>query len=143
MPPKSVRLLGAALAQLRRTQLGRVLLYAVIGTVVSLIYMLLIVAFVHLLPNLHPTGDTILAFIVTQPLAYAAHARLSFGDRVFDQRQPWRFVLSNLTSLVFSVGGMYVITEWLHRSYLWGLVWNWVMIPLVNFGLLGAWVFRA
>jgi putative flippase GtrA len=96
-----------------------------------------------LLQPITATTSSILAFIITLPVAYLSHARFSFSDRAYDTFQPLRFALTTAASFVVSTGGMYWITEIANRSYLLGIAWSWVMIPVMNLSIYLLWVFRA
>ena len=77
------------------------------------------------------------------PVAYLAHGKISFSDRPYDKFQPLRFAVSTTASFIIAIGGMYWITEIAGRSYLLGIAWNWLMIPVMNFLIYMFWVFRA
>ena len=133
-------------AQLRRfgaPTLRRVMVYGCVGLAVSLFYSLAVIAFVWLLHPIRPTMASLLAFIVTLPIAYLSHANLSFADRSYDTFQPLRFALSTAASFVISIGGMYWVTEVAGLSYLFGIALNWLIIPAMNFSIYLLWVFRA
>jgi putative flippase GtrA len=122
--------------------LRRVLVYGCVGISVSLFYSLAVISFVWLLHPLSPTIASIVAFVITVPAAYLAHAKITFPDSPYDTFQPLRFVLTTATSFVVSIGGMYWITEIAHRSYLLGIAWTWLMIPAMNLSIYMLWVFR-
>ncbi len=123
--------------------LRRVVVYGFVGVAVSVFYSLAIVACVFLLDPIRPTVASIVAFVITLPIAYLAHSRVSFSDRLHDKAEPLRFVLSTAANLVVAVGGMYWITEIADRSYLLGIAWNWLVIPAMNFASYMLWVFRS
>ena len=47
-----------------------------------------------------------------------------------------------IASFVISVGGMFLITEVMWLSYLFGIAWNWISVPAMNFGIYMFWVFH-
>ncbi len=122
--------------------LRRMIRYGCVGLGISVFYSLAVVACVRGLPSLSPTSASTLAFIITLPLSYLAHARVSFSDRPYDSFQPLRFAVSTGMSFTVAVGGMFVITDLLGHSYLWGIAWNWMIIPAMNFLTYMIWVFR-
>ena len=134
----TTRLRGRAAPVLRR-----VVKYGCVGFAVSLFYSLAVIAFVWQWHSISPTMASILAFIVTLPVAYLAHANFSFADRSYDTFQPLRFALSTAATFIVSTGGMYWITEIAHRSYLLGIAWTWLMIPAMNLSIYLFWVFRS
>ena len=122
--------------------LQRILRYGGVGLAVSVIYSLAVIAVVHILPPIGPTMASVLAFGIVLPMSWLAHGRISFGDRPRDVFQPLRFVVTTTASFVIAVGGMYWITEIAGRSYLFGIAWNWAIIPAMNFTIYMVWVFR-
>jgi putative flippase GtrA len=119
----------------------RVFVYGCVGVAVSLFYSLVVIACVRLHP-VNPTLAGVAAFAISVPVAYLAHARVSFSDSSYDRFQPLRFAVSTAISFMLSIGGMYWITEVVGQSYLFGIAWNWMMIPAVNFLSYMFWVFR-
>jgi putative flippase GtrA len=130
------------LARMIPGTVARVLRYGVVGLAISLLYSLAVIACVQLLRPVSPTMASAIAFIITVPLAYLAHRRISFSDRPYDAFQPLRFVLSTVSSFLVAVGGMYWITEIAGHGYLLGIAWNWLIIPMMNFLTYMFWVFR-
>jgi putative flippase GtrA len=135
-------LVAALLAPLVPMSLRRVFRYGCVGLAISLLYSLAVIACVQVFHQISPTVASVVSFIITLPMAYSAHSRVSFPDRSHDTFQPLRFALSAITSLVVAVGGMYCITEIAGRSYLLGIAWNWLIIPAMNFLTYMFWVFR-
>lgn len=134
--------IGSGLARLIPRAVRRILIYGCIGAAVSIFYSLAVVACVSLLHPISPTLASMVAFVISVPVAYLAHANISFSDRSFDRFQPLRFASSTAVSFVVSIGGMYWITEIAGYSYLFGIAWNWLIIPAMNFLSSMFWVFR-
>jgi len=122
--------------------LRRIARYGCVGLGVSLFYSLAVIACVHFWPPIGPTLASVIAFIVTQPIAYLAHRNVTFFDGQRDSFQPLRFAVTTAASFVLAVGGMYWITEIAGREYLLGIAWTWLVIPAVNFVVYMLWVFR-
>ena len=135
--PISTRLARRVLPYARR-----VLVYGCVGIAVSAFYSLAVIASVTLLRPVSPTLASVVAFAICVPVAYLAHAKVSFAGSAYDHFQPLRFVISTAVSFVVSIGGMYWITEIVGLSYLFGIAWNWMMIPAMNFISYMFWVFR-
>ena len=133
----------AAIATLVPAPLRRVMRYGCVGVAVSLLYSLAVIGCMRALHPISPTAASVVAFILTLPVSYLAHGRVSFSDRPYDTFQPLRFVFSTVVSFIVAVGGMYWITEIAGRSYLLGIVWTWLVIPALNFLAYMFWVFRA
>jgi len=134
---------AALLARLDPALLRRVLRYGCAGVAVSVFYSLVVIAGVRFLHPISPTVASIVAFVITLPVGYFMHSRVSFSDRPYDSFQPLRFAVTTTASFIVAVGGMYWITEIADRSYLLGIAWNWAMIPAMNFLTYMFWVFRA
>ncbi len=144
-PDKSHTTIASLMSQLRHLAapaLRRVLIYGCVGVAVSLFYTVALISCMSLLQPISPTNSSIVAFIITLPVAYVAHAKLSFADRSYDTFQPLRFALSTAATFVVSTGGMYWITEIANRSYMLGIAWTWLMIPAMNLSIYLFWVFR-
>jgi len=133
----------AAITTLVPAPLRRVMRYGCVGLAISLLYSVVVIACMRVLHPISPTAASVVAFLTTLPISYLAHGRVSFSDRPYDTFQPLRFAFSTLTSFIVAVGGMYWITEIAGRSYLLGIVWNWLIIPAMNFLAYMFWVFRA
>lgn len=136
-------LLATLVARLDPALLRRVVRYGCVGIAVSLFYSVAVIACVWLLRPIDATIASIVAFVITVPVAYLAHSKLSFSDRPYDRVQPLRFAVSTTASFIVAIGGMYWITEIAGRSYLLGIAWNWMIIPAMNFVTYMIWVFRA
>ena len=133
---------AALVARLDRTFVRRVGRYGCVGVAVSVFYSLAVIACVRGLHPITPTEASVIAFVLTLPVSYLAHGRVTFADRPADKFQPLRFGLSTAMSFVVAVGGMYWITEIAGRSYLLGIAWNFLIIPGTNFLVYLLWVFR-
>jgi putative flippase GtrA len=114
-----------------------------VGFVISLIYSVVVIAAVRLLRPIGPVTASILAFGIVLPISWLAHGKISFGDRPRDVFQPLRFAMSTMATFVVAVGGMYWITEIAGHSYLFGIAWNWLVVPATNFLSCMFWVFRS
>lgn len=115
--------------------------YGCVGFTVSIFYSTAVILCVQVLV-IAPTAASLLAFTLALPLGYLMHSRLTFADCSSTAMRPVRFALSNVTSFVVSIGGMYWITVVHHDSYLVSVGWNYVLIPAMNFLLYLVWVFR-
>jgi nitrite reductase (NADH) small subunit len=120
----------------------RTLRYGIVGFAVSVAYSLAVVLAVHSLPAHSATLASGIVFAVMLPIAYLAHRSIAFFDAKADPFQPLRFAVSTVSTFLIAVGGMYVVTEILGRSYLLGIALNWALIPAVNFLIYLYWVFR-
>jgi putative flippase GtrA len=121
---------------------GRVLRYGIVGLVVSIVYSLAIMLLVAQFRMRNATEASAIALAVVLPLAYFAHRHVTFFDAAHDPFQPMRFAVTAVSSFVVAIGGMYIITGMLGRSYLIGIALNWALIPAINFLVYLLWVFR-
>jgi putative flippase GtrA len=123
----------------------RILRYGVSGCTVAVLFSLGVVAFVHLVPAVGPVGASMIAFCLIQPIAYAVHRLISYPDAGLEPdeaaKSRLRFLVTNLAGFLIAIGGMALVTEVFHQSYLWGIVLNWVLIPGMNFVIYLFWVF--
>lgn len=133
---------GAGAASGVRQFVARVLRYGVVGLTVAIVYSLAIVLLVAQFHMRDATAASALAFVAVQPLAYLAHRHVTFFDAARDPFQPVRFAATTVSTFLIAIGGMYVVTDMLGRSYLFGIVLNWALIPAVNFLIYLLWVFR-
>lgn len=124
-----------------RAALGRLLRYGLVGGGMSLLFSALVAAMVWL--GLDPVLASALAFMLVLIPGFLAHRAVTFGDRARHPAQISRFFITNASAFCLAIGGMYAITHILHLSYVYGIVWNFLAIPLVNYGILSVWVFRA
>ncbi len=127
---------AALVARLDRTFVRRVGRYGCVGVAVSVFYSLAVIACVRGLHPITPTEASVIAFVLTLPVSYLAHGRVTFADRPADKFQPLRFGLSTAMSFIVAV------TEIAGRSYLLGIAWNFLIIPATNFLVYLLWVFR-
>jgi hypothetical protein len=124
----------------------RILRYGASGCTVAVLFSLAVVALVRLVPAAGPVGATIVAFCLIQPIGYAVHRMISYPDASLEPHEKAksqiRFVVTNLGGFVITVGGMALVTDVFHESYLWGIALNWLLIPGMNFVIYLYWVFR-
>jgi hypothetical protein len=124
----------------------RTLRYGASGCTVAVLFSLAVVALVRLVPAAGPVGASVIAFWLIQPVGYAVHRMISYPDASLQLPEKagsrLRFVITNLGGLVIASGGMALVTDVFHQSYLWGIALNWLLIPAINFVIYLYWVFR-
>lgn len=124
----------------------RIVRYGISGGLVSLLFSMGVVGFVHILPAIGPVGATVLAFCVVQPIGYAIHRAFTFPDTdpvaTGGRARLGRFIVTNLGSIVVAAGDMALVTDVLHASYVWGIALNWVLVPCTSFVFYRFWVFE-
>lgn len=82
-----------------------------------------------------------IAYVVTQPVAFLIHKRLTFPDATHPRSQWPRYCVMALVGLVITAGSMKAISV-LGLSFWVGLFIGWVCIPIANFFISAVWVFR-
>jgi putative flippase GtrA len=123
------------------SRFGRLLRYGVVGVGLALLYSLLTVLFheSRFLPD--PTEASMLAFLLTAPVSFFAHSRITYADADRDHTQWRRFGISLLSGFVISVGAMKSV-DLLGKPYWIALVIGWFLVPAVNYVVNAIWVFR-
>jgi SAM-dependent methyltransferase/putative flippase GtrA len=122
--------------------LRRVIRYGIVGTIVSIVYSIVVVALIDGLHVRDAAAASVVAFVLVLPFGYLAHRRVTFFDADADPFAPLRYIVTTSASFVISVGGMYAIADLLGKSYLYGIALNWATIPAMNFLIYCLWVFR-
>ncbi len=124
----------------------QILRYGIAGSTVAVLFSGAVIVLVHVLPAAGPIGASMLAFCLIQPVGYLVHRLVSFpdaGTTVHEQNKSrLRFVIVNLGGFVIVTGGMALVTDVFHASYLWGIALNWALIPAMNFVIYLIWVFN-
>jgi putative flippase GtrA len=115
--------------------------YGAVGIGVSLLYSGLVVVAVDFLGFRSPTAASLIAFVVVLPVSFYVHQVISFHDSDRDGRQLYRFAVIVVTSFIFAVGGMKLVTDVWQLHYLFGIALVWFLIPIVNFMINSFWVF--
>jgi putative flippase GtrA len=121
---------------------ARILRYGAVGIAVSVLYSLFVMLLVDQVGMASATLASALAFAAILPLAYAAHRHVTFSDAAHEPLVSLRFASTSTASFLVAMGGMYLATDVLARSYLLGIALNWVLIPAMNFLIYLVWVFR-
>lgn len=142
MQPDAPAMLRLGIRFLNAGFLGRVVRYGIVGVTVGVLNSVAIMVLVPLIQPWVPTVASLIAFFLVLPVGYLLHRYYSFADRAGGGGAIWRFVFTNIGSLIVSVSGMFLITEVMQLSYLFGIAWIWVSVPAMNFGIYMFWVFR-
>jgi len=116
--------------------------YGIVGLVSSTSYSLTLFFLMEKTSLHNATKASLLAFCLATPISFFGQKVLTFRDRPFSNRQPLRFALLAMSSLILGVGGMYLVTDVLHWFYGFGILIVWFLIPAANFALNTFWVFR-
>ncbi len=124
--------------------LKRLVGFGVVGVIATLTYAIAVIVLVESLA-LTPTVAAVLAFVIAMQVSFFGNVRWVFADRVAgDERAGLivRFVGVSGLSFILNVGGMYILTEHVELSYWWGLLFSFVVVPLVTFLAHNSWTFN-
>ena len=116
--------------------------FGMVGLVVSMIYSALVVILVESSAPVGPVAASVIAFALVVPLSYFGHRRFTFRSAQDDWGQRLRFALTVIASFLLATGGMHLIVNGLGWSYLYGIAWTWLIVPVVNLALNLLIVFR-
>jgi len=123
-----------------RTKIGQIGRYGLVGGVAALVYsssVVILMEWVRL-------GSALLAgalgFVIAMTVSYLGHSLFTFR-RTLPIRDTLKFALVSTTSFLVSLAGMHVVVNILSWSYLVGILWTWIVVPLTNYLALRTWVF--
>lgn len=115
--------------------------FGAVGVAVSLLNSALTVAFLKGGLVQDPAIAISIATLMTMPLSFWTHRRITYADAPRCQRQWRRFVLLSLSSLACGAASM-KMAEAMHLSYWVGLAFAWIAIPSANYLVNAFYVFR-
>lgn len=120
----------------------RLIRYCLVGAGLALFYSLLTAALYETRIISDPTLAGGVAFIATQPLAFLAHSRITYPDVTSGPSHGIRFGVAALAGFFVAICSIKLVT-FAHWPYWAGLVIGWFLVPMVNYLVNAAWVFRA
>jgi putative flippase GtrA len=121
---------------------GRLIRFVLVGGGVTLIYTLLTAGLIMGPLAGHRVWASAAASVVTIPISFLVHRRITYADTPRHTGQSTRFTLIALANLLVNTGNMTLSAE-LHWPFWTALMAGWVIVPMVNFALNTLWVFRA
>lgn len=124
-----------------RTQAGRLIRFGIVGVAATLTHVLVLTGLVELL-GADPRLANLAAFAVAVPVSYVGHYYWSFGSSHPHGETMLRFVVVAAASLVSSQGLMLLALDVAGAGYGVGIALMVVVMPLVNFLVQQALVFR-
>jgi len=89
-----------------------------------------------------PVMSVIISYSIVALYTYLLSRRWVFNARSEHIPMIFRFLVLLLVSFVLNTGIMYVVTESLAQSYLWGLLGSAAIVPATNFVIGYFWVFK-
>lgn len=119
----------------------RLVRYGAVGVGTTLFYSLLTMGLIASRAITKSVFASLLAGLATQPLAFIAHRRFSYGDVPEQRGQVGRFVPVAISSVVFGT-----LSVGLANAVGWpvwtGLAIGWFVVPVANYVVMTLWVFR-
>ena len=115
--------------------------FGAVGVAISLLNSALTIAFLKSGLVRDPAIAISIATLMTMPVSFATHRRITYADAPPCQRQWPRFVLLSLSSLACGAASMKT-AEAMHASYWVGLAFAWIAIPGANYLINAFYVFR-
>lgn len=120
---------------------GRLIRYGFVGAGLALVYTSLTIMLYRGAVLADPTIASAVAFILTQPVAFLAHRRVTYSDAVQDRAQWKRFGVNAVSGMTISVSAMKAV-DLLGKPYWNALMICWVLVPVGNYLINAIWVFR-
>jgi putative flippase GtrA len=117
----------------------RVIRYIVVGGGVTAVYTAVAAGLIAV--GLDRVAAAAIGSLVTIPLSFFVHRRITYADAGVDGSQFGRFLITALSSLAINVGLMGV-SEMLGWSHWIALAIGWFLVPIANYAINALWVFR-
>ena len=119
----------------------RLFRYGAVGVAVSIVNTLLTVMFYKTGLIGSPVAAISVSTVITMPVSFLWHRRVTYTDAVRDDRQWVRFFLLSMSSLAFGAASM-KLAVFMVWPYWAGLLVAWFVIPTANFLVNALYVFR-
>ena len=132
----------AILAPLLPNRLHRLVRFAISGMAATIFYFV-VTNLLVLGAKLEPVAASVAAYLLSLCLSYLLQSRFTFRTRANSMSQFARFVITGLAGLGLSYAVMFVVNERLGWSYIVGSFGTCVLIPVANYIVFRAWVFRS
>jgi putative flippase GtrA len=113
----------------------------VAGVAVSLGYTVTVILLVWL-GWLTPPIASAVSFALWTPVSYYAHRDFTFRFEGANAAAIVKFTVAFVLKFIASAGVVYVAMEYFGAHYLFGVLMNWVIGPVINYLVLHFWVFR-
>jgi putative flippase GtrA len=117
----------------------RVIRYIVVGVGVTAVYTAVTAGLIGF--AFDRVLSAAIGSLVTIPLSFFVHRRITYADAGADGSQFGRFVITALSSLAINVGLM-AASEMLGWSHWIALATGWFLVPIANYTINALWVFR-
>lgn len=114
--------------------------YFVVGVLVSLGSALTIVAIVEYFAIVTPVIANIISFVLWTPASYVGHKDFTFEYSGAMQMTAVKFFVVFGAKLLVSILAI-MLFQYFGYSYIFGVISNWVLVPVATFIVLKLWVF--
>lgn len=119
----------------------QVLRYLVNGTLISIGYTLTVVSCMEWLKWQSPSISSGISFLIWTFIGYFVHRDFTFRF-VGETLLPCiRFFLTIIIRFILSIASVELATSIFGLHYLYGILVNWVILPLITYYLMKLWVF--
>ena len=138
------RLLACSYATIhvvRHSEQWRLPRYFVAGVVVSIGYTLTVIVLVDLLRWLQPDTANAVSLTVWTPVSYLVHRNFTFRFDGDSFASLTKYVVVFFAKLLTSILVVILATNVLGAHYLFGVLANWLVLPLIAYVTLKLWVF--
>lgn len=119
---------------------AKVMRFGLVGAMNSLIYAVVTALCVRNL-SVNSTLSSVIGYVAVLPLAFAAHKWFTFRAVGDARAEMFRFAIVYISGLAISVLAMYLATDILGLSYLFGIAGAVLLVPLLTLFVLDRWVF--
>lgn len=120
---------------------GRPIRFLLVGGAVTMVYSGLVAALLGLAVTTDRAGASLIASVVTIPLSFLVHRRITYRDAAPHADQWPRFATTGLVNLFVNLAVMRG-SQALHWPLWIGLMLGWVLVPAMNYLANAIWVFR-
>lgn len=129
-------------ATITPSEVRKIFRYFAGGFAVSMGYTFTVVLLMEVLHWQSATLASTVSFLIWTPASYLTHRRFTFGFKGAYEESAFKFGVTFLGKLLTSIAVVALLTDWLHLSYIYGVLANWIAIPLVTYVVLRIWVFN-
>jgi putative flippase GtrA len=131
------------LIRLLRSNQLELLRYFMAGVGISTGYTLSVIFLMEVMHWESPDVANAVSFAAWAPVSYLVHRRFTFQFNGEHALSFMRFVVTFFVKFLISIALMAGVTGLIQAHYLIGVLFNWVVVPLGTYLVLGLWVFRS
>lgn len=120
----------------------KLLRYAIAGVAISLGYTLTVIVLVEYVGWRNPSAANAVSFLFWTPASYLIHREFTFRFDGPALGPAMKFAATTLIKLLMSIAVVEAATRAFGAHYIFGVLANWIVLPLVAFVIMKLWVFR-